>query len=221
MVLSCTSGTHLSKSPGSPSHPTEAIHETVAAPAPDPAFHRPTPQPHAVSFEDRTAEIVQRAEILIARNKREGAILDQHWYGFRRFGKYQDLILGATQVIICGGLEVDVRTLLGSTYQSYEPVEPDQDPGEVRLYIGRRSDRTWDFILIGQNGREIALKTAIRILYMREFVSNEIRRKYAARLSSFPNAIKVLLSSIVRATNSVLSFTAMGSASSTSFSSVL
>src|ERR1043165_3897061 len=176
-VLSCTSGAHVSKSAGSPSHPTEAVHETPPAPATDPALQRPSPQPHAVSFDDRTAEIVQRAEILIARNKREGATVDQQWYGFRRFGKYQDLILGATQVIICGGLESDVRNRLGFAYESYEPVEPDQDPGEVRLYIGRRSDRTWDFILIGQNGREIALKTAIRILYMREFVSNDIRRK--------------------------------------------
>jgi len=43
------------------------------------------------------------------------------------------------------------------------PLEQDQDPGEIRLFVGRRQ-AGYDFIIIGQNGREVALKTIIRLL---------------------------------------------------------
>jgi hypothetical protein len=63
-----------------------------------------------VSFEDQTREIVGHAERLIARSDREGAVLDQKWYGFRRFGQYQELFLRAEKILFYGGLEADVQT---------------------------------------------------------------------------------------------------------------
>jgi hypothetical protein len=149
-----------------------------------------------VYFQDQTQEIVSRARQLIEKNEREGAVLDQRWYGFRRFGKYQDLILGATNVIFCGGLEADVRSELGSQYESIPPLEENQDPGEIRFYAGNRSDGSWDFIIVGQNGREVALKTVIRLLYMSKFLDDQIRRKYRVRLQSFHSSLKVLTSSV-------------------------
>ncbi|HEY7167671.1 MAG TPA: hypothetical protein VIB79_24140 [Candidatus Binatia bacterium] len=195
VLLSCSSGAYVSK-PSPPSVRTTSVDQRSPEIAPrDSAPESRRPGRGPVSFQDHTAEIVQRAEILIARNKREGAVLDQRWYGFRRFGNYQDLILGAGRVIVCGGLEADVKKNLASEYAAIEPVEADQDPGEIRLFEARRPDHTWDFVIIAQNGREVVLKTVIRVLYLREFVSDDTRRKYAARLKSFPDSLRVLMSS--------------------------
>ena len=148
-----------------------------------------------ISFEDRTEETVAHARKLITKNETEGAVLDQRWYGFRRFGQYQDLILGATKVIFCGGREGDVQSELGPHYESIRPLEGDQDPGEIRLYAANRSDGTWDFLIIGQNGREVALKTVIRFLYIEKFLDSQAKQKYRDRLQSFDRSLKVLMSS--------------------------
>jgi hypothetical protein len=147
-------------------------------------------------FQDQTQNIVGHARKLIEKNEREGAVLDQRWYGFRRFGKYQNLVLGATNVIFCGGLEADVRNHLGSGYESIQSIEQTQEPGEIRLYAGKRADSTWDFIIVGQNGREVALKTVIRLLYMGKFLDHQAQQKYRERLQSFHSSLKVLMSSV-------------------------
>jgi hypothetical protein len=149
-----------------------------------------------ISFDDQTNEVVGRARQLIEKNEREGAVLDQRWYGFRRFGKHQGLILGATNVIFCGGLEADVRSHFRNQYETIEGIEDNQDPGEIRLYAGRRSDGSWDFIIIGQNGKEVALKTVIRLLYMSKFLDNQTKQKYREQLQSFHRSLKVVMSSV-------------------------
>jgi hypothetical protein len=73
------------------------------------------------------------------------------------------------------------------------PLEQDQDPGEIRLFVGRRQ-AGYDFIIIGQNGREVALKTIIRLLYLAKFVDDETRRRYREKLVSFSRSLKVLMS---------------------------
>ena len=72
----------------------------------------------SVRFHDRTHELVSHAERLIAKNEMEGAVLDQRWYAFRRFGRHQELILGASQVVFYGGLEDQVRRQAESHYTS-------------------------------------------------------------------------------------------------------
>jgi len=156
LVLSCTAASHVGRP--SRTEPAEAapVHRSSNPLCPSvAALENRAPHRDRISFEDRTPEIVQRAEVLIAKNKREGAVLDQRWYGFKRLGKYQHLILGAAHVIVLGGLESDVREHLSAHYESIEPVEADQDPGEIRLYQAMRKDGTWDFIVIAHNGREI------------------------------------------------------------------
>jgi hypothetical protein len=112
-----------------------------------------------VSFEDQTREIVGHAERLVEKNEREDAGLDQKWYGFRRFGEYQELLLGAERVLFYGGLETDVHTHIRGQYLSVTPLAENRDPGEIRLFAGRLEGGKWDYIVVGQNGREVALKT--------------------------------------------------------------
>ena len=147
------------------------------------------------SFEDRTHEIVAHAEKLIEKNQKEGAVLDQRWYGLKYFGKHQELIFNAAKVMFFGGLEVDVRTQFGDQYASLEPVEDNQDPGDIRLFVGKRKQGDYDFIIIGQNGREVALKTIIRLLYLATFIDEETRQKYRDKLESFKKSLKVSFSS--------------------------
>jgi hypothetical protein len=147
-----------------------------------------------VFFEDHTREIVSHAERLIAKNEREGAVLDQKWYGFRRFSEYQELFLGAEKVLFYGGLEADVHSHIRGQYLSVTPLEENQDPGELRLFAGRLDSGKWDCIVVGQNGREVALKTIIRFLYMARFADEDIKRKHRARLASFSQSLKVFMS---------------------------
>ena len=149
-----------------------------------------------VSFEDQTQEIVGHAEKLIETNQKEGAVLDQRWYGLKYFGKHQELILNAANVTFFGGLENDVRHYLGDRYTSIDPVEGNQDSGDIRMYIGKRKESSYDFIVIGQNGREVALKTTIRLLYLTKFADDETKRKYRDKLASFTQSLRVLLSSV-------------------------
>lgn len=157
-----------------------------------------------VSFEDKTEEVVGHAERLIAKNESEGAVLDQRWYAFRRFGRHQELILGASQVVFYGGLEDQVRRQSENHYTSMVPLEKDHDPGEIRLFIGRHQTQ-YDLIIIGQNGREVALKTIIRLLYLAKFVDDQTRRRHREKLVSFSRSLKVLMSSL-RAREEFLDF---------------
>ena len=149
-----------------------------------------------VSFADQTRAIVDDAERLIEKNARNGAVLDQKWYGLKRLGEHQELLLGAEKVIFYGGLEADVRSHIKNQYLAITPVDKDQDPGEIRLFKGSHSNGKWDFIVIGQNGREVALKTVIRFLYMAKFADEEIKRKYQRQLQSFSKSLRVFMSSL-------------------------
>jgi hypothetical protein len=149
-----------------------------------------------VSFEDQTHEIVGRAQRLIEKNEREGAVLDQKWYGFKVFGKHQELLLAAERVLFYGGLEADVLTHIRGQYRSVTPLEENHDPGEVRLFAGRLDGGKWDYIVVGQNGREVALKTIIRLLYVAKFADEDIKRKHRLRLRSFSKALKVFVSPV-------------------------
>ncbi|HUD00583.1 MAG TPA: hypothetical protein VMR88_18980, partial [Candidatus Polarisedimenticolaceae bacterium] len=122
-----------------------------------------------VSFEDRTEELVGDAERLIEKNEKEGAVLDQRWYTLKRFEQYQDAIFSASQIVFYGGLERDVRAHLPKHYTSVVPLEKDQEPGEIRLFSAQRGRAQHDLVIIGQNGREVALKTIIRLVYLARF----------------------------------------------------
>jgi hypothetical protein len=148
-----------------------------------------------ISFEDRTEELVGHAERLIAKNEKEGAVLDQRWYTFKRFGQYQDKIFSASQVVFYGGLEKDVRANLPKHYESVVPLEKDQEPGEIRLFSAKHAPAQHDLIIIGQNGREVALKTIIRLIYLAGFTDPERQRKYREKLHSFKKSLKVFMSS--------------------------
>ena len=148
-----------------------------------------------VSFEDRTEELVDHAERLIEKNEKEGAVLDQRWYTFKRFGQYQDTIFSASQIVFYGGLEKDVRANLPKHYTSFVALEKDQEPGEIRLFSARRARAQHDLVIIGQNGREVALKTIIRLIYLAGFADAERQRKYRDKLQSFNKFLKVFLSS--------------------------
>ena len=156
---------------------------------------RPTVQSLA-GFEDQTQEIVGHAERLIEKNDREGAVLDQKWYGFRRFGKYQELFLGADRVLFYGGLEADIRSHIERQYLTLAPLDENQDPGDIRLFAGRLPGEKWDYIVIGQNGREVALKTMIRLIYMAKFADDDIKRKYRVRLQAFSRSLRVFMSRV-------------------------
>ena len=162
------------------------------------------------SFEDQTQEIVRHAETLIETNQKEGAVLDQRWYGLQYFGKHEDLIFNAANVMFFGGLENDVRNQLLDQYRSLDPVEENQDSGDIRLYTGKRKDGNFDFIVIGQNGKEVALKTVIRLLYLTKFVDAETRQKYREKIESFDKSLKVLMSSVSAKQEYIAFFTKHG-----------
>jgi len=153
-------------------------------------------QERRASFRDRTEEVVRDAEILIEDNQEQGAVLDQHWYGLKYFGKHRELILGAEKIKFFGGLEKVVRKQLEDQYARIDPVEENQDPGDIRLFVGAGENSRYDFIVIGQNGREVALKTIIRLLYLARFVDGQTRQKYREKLESFNKSLQVLMSSI-------------------------
>jgi hypothetical protein len=148
-----------------------------------------------VSFEDRTEELVDHAERLIEKNEKEGAVLNQRWYAFKRLGQYQDTIFSASQIVFYGGMEKDVRANLPKHYTSFVALEKDQEPGEIRLFSARRARAQHDLVIIGQNGREVALKTIIRLIYLAGFADIERQRKYRDKLHSFNKSLKVFLSS--------------------------
>jgi hypothetical protein len=162
------------------------------------AFHKAqsTVNQQLVSFEDQTQEIVGHAERLIEKNEREGAVLDQQWYGFRRFGKYQELFLGAERVLFYGGLEAEIRSHIQGQYLAVEPLAENQDPGDIRLFAGHLPGKKWDYIVIGQNGREVALKTMIRLIYMAKFADEEMKQKHRVRLGEFSKSLRVFMSPV-------------------------
>ena len=149
-----------------------------------------------VAFEDQTSDIISHAERLIEKNRREGAVFDQKWYSFRRFGEYQKLFLDAETVLFYGGLEADVHTHIRGRYLSVAPVGENHDPGEVRLFTGLLAGGKWDCIIIGHNGREVALKTVIRLLYMAKFAADETKRWHPLRLRSTTDWLKVYMSPV-------------------------
>lgn len=53
----------------------------------------------------------------------------------------------------------------------------------------------YDVIIVGQNGREVALKTVIRLLYLPRFADEKTKEKYRGRLVEFKNSLQVFLSS--------------------------
>ncbi|MGE5219485.1 MAG: hypothetical protein ACM3SP_21000, partial [Chloroflexota bacterium] len=123
-------------------------------------------------------------------------MLDQRWYGLKDFASHQQLILNARKVIFFGGLEKDVRNQFGDRYAAIEPVEESQDSGDIRLYTGKRKEGGYDFVIIGQNSREVALKTMIRLLYLAKFVDDATRQKYRNKLATFTQSLHVLRSSV-------------------------
>jgi len=154
-----------------------------------------TTQQSRIWFEDRTREIVGDALTMIKRNERDGASLDQQWYAFRRFGENLEQILRAREIRFYGGREADVRLALAAEYGSMIPFEADQDPGEIRLFTAHRDRDGFDLVIIGQNGREVALKTVIRLVYLFKFSDEEIKRKFVGGLDAFLPKVKIFLSS--------------------------
>lgn len=149
-----------------------------------------------VAFEDQTTDIISHAERLIEKNRREGAVFDLRWYSFKRFGEFYKLFSKAERVLFYGGLEADVHTHIRGRYLSVAPLGENHDPGEVRLFTGLRAGGKWDCILIGQNGREVALKTVIRLLYMAKFAEDETRRSHPLRLRPATDWLKVYMSPV-------------------------
>jgi hypothetical protein len=121
--------------------------------------------------------------------------LDQQWYAFRRFGENLEQILRAREVRFYGGREADVRLALAGEYGSMIPFEADQDPGEIRLFTAHRDRDGFDLVIIGQNGREVALKTVIRLVYLFKFSDEEIKQKFVGGLDAFLPKVKIFLSS--------------------------
>ena len=152
--------------------------------------------PREVAFEDQTTDIIGHAERLIEKNSREGAVFDQKWYSFRRFGEYQKLFLDAERVLFYGGLEADVHARIRGRYLSVAPLGENHDPGEVRLFTGLLAGGKWDCIIIGHNGREVALKTVIRLLYMGKFADDETERSHPLRLRPTTDWLKVYMSPV-------------------------
>lgn len=74
-------------------------------------------------------------------------------------------------------------------------MENNQDPGDVRLFIGNRKTGKHDFIIVGQNGREVALKTVIRLIYAAKFADDKIKQKYRDKIESFNKSLTVWMSS--------------------------
>ena len=151
----------------------------------------------SVRFEDHTREIVGAALKLIAKNQREGAPLDQRWYAFRRFQDSIQLIFKAREIRFYGGREIDVRSVIARRYASLTPFESAQSSSEIRLFTARRDGDGFDLVIIGQNGREVALKTAIRLIYLFKFTDEKIKGARAGGgLTAFVQRIKIFLSSI-------------------------
>ena len=146
-------------------------------------------------FQDCTKEIVAHALGLIDRNEREGTTLDLRWYAFRRFGENLEQILKAREVRFYGGKEVDILRAIASQYVSLAPIEPDQDPGEIRLFSARLDADSSDLVIIGQNGWEVALKTVIRLVYLLKFMDEKYKRDFVG-LESFLRRVKIYLSSV-------------------------
>jgi hypothetical protein len=63
------------------------------------------------------------------------------------------------------------------------------------MYTGKRKNGSYDFIIIGQNGEEVALKTTIRLIYLTQFADEKTKQKYRDKLDSFDKSLKVLISS--------------------------
>jgi len=148
-----------------------------------------------IGFEDVTEEVVEHAERLIENNEKEGAALNQRWYTLKRFGNHQDAIFSAAQIVFYGGLENDVRLYSANQYTSFIPLEKEPDPGDIRLFIGKRAEQH-DLVIVGQNGKEVALKTILRLIYLAKFVDDERKRMYREKLRSFRKSLKVLMSSL-------------------------
>lgn len=148
------------------------------------------------SFVDNTQEIIRVALNLVERNAREGATLDQRWYALRRFGDHLEEIVTAREVRYYGGREDDVLHATAGQYISVSPIEHNQDPGEIRLFLARRDNHTMDLIIIGQNGREVALKTVIRLAYIFKLMDQKPELVSVAGLTSFLSKVKVYLSAI-------------------------
>ena len=149
-----------------------------------------------LAFQDRTEEIVRHAQRLIEKNEREGAILDQQWYAARRFGRHQELFFGAQEIFFYGGREADVQASIQNRYLSIVPIETNQDPGEIRFFNGHLMGGKRDSIIIGQNGREVALKTIIRLIYLAKFADDPMRRKHRLRLQPFIKSLKIFMSPV-------------------------
>jgi hypothetical protein len=88
-----------------------------------------------------------------------------------------------------------MRAQLQDRYASLVPVQDAQEPGDIRLFLGARRGAGHDLIIVGQNGREVALKTIIRLLYLPKFADDGIKRKYQGKLTSFKKSLKVFMSS--------------------------
>jgi len=149
-----------------------------------------------VAFEDQTTDIVGHAERLIEKNRLEGAVFDLRWYSFKRLGENQKLFLDAERVLFYGGQEADVHAHIRDRYLSVAPLVPNYDPGELRLFTGLLAGGKWDCIVIGQNGREVALKTVIRLLYMAKFADDKTRRSHSLRLRPATDWLKVYMSPV-------------------------
>ena len=147
------------------------------------------------SFQDHTQEITDEALALIKKNQREGAPLDQRWYGFRRFGQSLEFFLTAREVRFYGGREADVRSAIARQYVSLVPLEVDQDPRDIRLFKAQRASDSFDLVIIGQNGREVALKTMIRLAYLFEFMDERAKQRFVGGLDFFLRRVKIFLSS--------------------------
>jgi hypothetical protein len=149
-----------------------------------------------VRFQDRTKEVFADAMALIDKRDREGAPLDQRWYAFRRFGENLPEVLAAKEVRFYGGRELDVRTAIAGGYVSMTPLVANQDPGEIRLFKAWRGSDVFDLVIIGQNGREVALKTAIRLVYFFKLMDHTVQQRFVGGLHSFLQKIKIYQSSI-------------------------
>jgi hypothetical protein len=147
------------------------------------------------SFQDHTQEITDEALALIKKNQREGAPLDQRWYGFRRFGQSLEFFLTAREVRFYGGREADVRSAIARRYVSLVPLEANQDPRDIRLFKAQRNSDSFDLVIIGQNGREVALKTMIRLAYLFEFMDERAKQRFVGGLDFFLRRVKIFLSS--------------------------
>ena len=149
-----------------------------------------------IEFVDQTEEIVGHAKKLIEKRHREGAVLDERWYTLKRLQNYQEAIFNAAGVVFYGGLETHVRRHLQDRYRSVVPIDNDQEPGDIRLFYGLREGDRYDVIMVGQNGREVALKTVIRLIYLAELADDNARQNNQLKLQSLFPSLRVFMSSV-------------------------